>query len=120
MSTSKKSPITCHVLVASLGTPGPDITVKIEKLDDSSNNFSTLSVSKTNDDGRCPDLLPNDYNVEKGIYRVTFETKAFFEKIGQECFYPFVQVIFEITHPEQHHHIPLLLSNYSYTTYRGS
>lgn len=48
--------------------------------------------SQTNSDGRCPTLLPEGYKAEKGIYRVTFETKAFFSKIGQECFYPYVQV----------------------------
>jgi 5-hydroxyisourate hydrolase-like protein (transthyretin family) len=48
--------------------------------------------SQTNSDGRCPTLLPEGYKAEKGIYRVTFETQAFFSKIGQECFYPYVQV----------------------------
>lgn len=48
--------------------------------------------SQTNNDGRCPNLLPQDYKVEKGIYRVTFETKEYFEKLGQACFYPYVQV----------------------------
>lgn len=50
--------------------------------------------SQTNSDGRCPTLLPEGYKAEKGIYRVTFETKAFFSKIGQDCFYPYVQVSF--------------------------
>ncbi|KAI8349415.1 hydroxyisourate hydrolase [Blakeslea trispora] len=114
-----KSPITCHVLIASLGIPGQNIDVKIEKLDNA-NGFSVLSTSQTNSDGRCPNLLPNDYHVEKGIYRVTFETKAYFSKMGQECFYPYVQIVFELANPEQHYHIPLLISPYSYTTYRGS
>lgn len=50
------------------------------------------AISQTNSDGRCPTLLPEGYKAEKGIYRVTFETQAFFSKIGQECFYPYVQV----------------------------
>ncbi|KAG1197823.1 hypothetical protein G6F35_012725 [Rhizopus arrhizus] len=118
MSSIHKSPITCHVLIASLGIPGKEIDVKIEKLDE--NQFSVLSTSQTNNDGRCPNLLPQDYKVEKGVYRVTFETKEYFEKLGQACFYPYVQIVFEITQPEQHYHIPLLISPYSYTTYRGS
>ncbi|CAO3647812.1 unnamed protein product [Cunninghamella echinulata] len=113
-----KSPITCHVLVASSGTPGKGVNVKIEKLDNST--FTTLSTAQTNDDGRCPTLLPQGYKAEKGVYRVTFETQEYFKKIGQECFYPYVQIIFELANPEQHYHIPLLLSPYSYTTYRGS
>lgn len=49
--------------------------------------------SQTNNDGRCPTLLPEGYKAEKGIYRVTFETQAYFSKLGQECFYPYVQVM---------------------------
>lgn len=48
--------------------------------------------SQTNSDGRCPTLLPQGYKAEKGIYRVTFETQAYFSSIGQDCFYPYVQV----------------------------
>ncbi|KAI8882420.1 hydroxyisourate hydrolase [Backusella circina FSU 941] len=116
--SAQKSPITCHVLIASTGTPGQNIDVKIEKLDQSG-NFSTLSVGQTNSDGRCPTLLPPG-KAEKGIYRVTFETQAYFAHIGQKCFYPYVQITFELENPDQHYHIPLLISPYSYTTYRGS
>ncbi|KAI9273614.1 hydroxyisourate hydrolase [Sporodiniella umbellata] len=118
MSPTHQSPITCHVLIASLGLPGQEIDVKIEK--ENSNEFSILSRCKTNSDGRCPNLLPHDYKVEKGIYRVTFETKKYFERLNQECFYPYVQIVFELKEPKQHYHIPLLISPYSYTTYRGS
>lgn len=52
--------------------------------------------SETNDDGRCPNLLPSDYKVEKGVYRVTFETKEFFARKGEKCFYPYVQVRLDI------------------------
>ncbi|ORY93863.1 hydroxyisourate hydrolase [Syncephalastrum racemosum] len=114
-----KSPITCHVLVASQGKPGRNVQVKIEKID-AAGAFQTLNVSRTNEDGRCPGLLPMEGRAEKGIYRITFETKAFFDSIGEQCFYPYVQIVFELTNPEQHYHIPLLLSPYSYTTYRGS
>ncbi|KAG1057522.1 hypothetical protein G6F43_000641 [Rhizopus delemar] len=99
MSSIHKSPITCHVLIASLGIPGKEIDVKIEKLDE--NQFSVLSTSQTNNDGRCPNLLPQDYKVEKGIYRVTFETKEYFEKLGQACFYPYVQMGEQMTPSQQ-------------------
>ncbi|KAI9471909.1 MAG: hydroxyisourate hydrolase [Benjaminiella poitrasii] len=118
--SAHKSPVTCHVLIASTGQPGQNIDVRIEKLNQQSNDFTTLSTAQTNNDGRCPTLLPEGYQIEKGIYRVTFETKAFFSKFGQECFYPYVQITFELSNPEQHYHIPLLISPYSYTTYRGS
>ncbi|KAI9319514.1 hydroxyisourate hydrolase [Dichotomocladium elegans] len=120
MSASKNSPITCHVLVASIGKPGQNIRVIIEKADALTGAFTVLATSQTNEDGRCPDLLPNDYKVEKGVYRITFETKEFFARKGERCFYPYVQIAFELEFPEQHYHIPLLISPYSYTTYRGS
>ncbi|CDH51278.1 5-hydroxyisourate hydrolase-like [Lichtheimia corymbifera JMRC:FSU:9682] len=119
LTPMSKSPITCHVLVASVGKPGEHVRVKIEK-EGAAGAFSVLSTAETNDDGRCPNLLPSDYKVEKGVYRVTFETKEFFARKGEKCFYPYVQIVFEIEHPEQHYHIPLLISPYSYTTYRGS
>lgn len=116
---SHKSPITCHVLIASKGTPGRGIDVQIEKLNESG-IFYVLSSAKTDNDGRCPTLLPADYNAERGIYKVTFETQAYFDSIGEKCFYPYVQIIFELSNPQEHYHIPLLISPYSYTTYRGS
>ncbi|KAI8997219.1 hydroxyisourate hydrolase [Pilobolus umbonatus] len=115
---SHKSPVTCHVLIASKGIPGIGIDVKIEKLEQ--NEFTLLSTSQTNSDGRCPTLLPDGYKAEKGIYRVTFNTREYFTGIGERCFYPYVQIVFELTNPEEHYHIPLLISPYSYTTYRGS
>ncbi|KAI7907033.1 uncharacterized protein BX663DRAFT_426933 [Cokeromyces recurvatus] len=117
---TKSSPFTCHVLIASTGLPGQHIDVRIERLNQQSNEFLLLSTGQTNNDGRCPALLPTNYKVEKGIYRVTFETKAYFSKLGQACFYPYVQIAFEVSDPNQHYHIPLLISPYSYTTYRGS
>ncbi|KAG2176595.1 hypothetical protein INT44_007259 [Umbelopsis vinacea] len=118
--SAHKSPVTCHVLIASTGIPGKNVAVKIEQLDQATADFKVLSTSQTNDDGRCPTLLPANHQIEKGIYRVTFETKSYFESQGQACFYPYVQIVFELANPEQHYHIPLLISPYSYTTYRGS
>ncbi|CAO3687750.1 unnamed protein product [Umbelopsis vinacea] len=119
--SAHKSPVTCHVLIASTGIPGKNVAVKIEQL------IRPLPTSRsyqrrkqTNDDGRCPTLLPANHQIEKGIYRVTFETKKYFESQGQACFYPYVQIVFELSNTEQHYHIPLLISPYSYTTYRGS
>ncbi|KAI7862177.1 hydroxyisourate hydrolase [Spinellus fusiger] len=118
MEFVKKSPITCHVLVTSHGVPAKNMSVKAEKLE--SYDFVTLSVSATDDDGRCPTLILPGHKLERGIYRLTFETKTYFESLGQQCFYPHVQITFELTNPEQHYHIPLLISPYGYTTYRGS
>ncbi|KAH9950989.1 transthyretin [Amylocystis lapponica] len=102
-----KSPITCHVLDSSLGKP-------------------PRACSQTDADGRCMQLFPKDVagtrlNLEQGrLYKVVFKTKEYFERTGRKCFYPWVEITFEVANPEEHYHIPLLISPYSFTTYRGS
>ncbi|CAG8512634.1 6109_t:CDS:2 [Funneliformis mosseae] len=132
MSTSR-GPITCHVLDSSRGMPGKNIQIKLEVRETSSevsdeNGTETWKVvgqSYTNDDGRCPNLVPESYKIalnnnSSATYRITFYTSKYFDKLDQKSFYPYVQVIFEITDPNQHYHVPLLISPFSYTTYRGS
>jgi len=55
-----------------------------------------------------------------GLYKIVFKTKEYFERTGRKSFYPWVEITFEIINPEEHYHIPLLISPYSFTTYRGS
>jgi len=54
------------------------------------------------------------------LYKVIFKTKEYFEGTGRKCFYPWVEITFEVSNPDEHYHIPLLISPYSFTTYRGS
>ncbi|KAK9710134.1 hypothetical protein K7432_008609 [Basidiobolus ranarum] len=77
-------------------------------------------ISLTNEDGRCPELLSLDYDFQVGVYRVVFGTGDYYKSQGKTCFYPEAQIIFDVNNTEEHYHIPLLLSPYSYTTYRGS
>lgn len=88
--------------------------------------------SVTNADGRCADLLDPTLRLAPGIYKMTFMTGPYFLAAGVDTFYPLVEVslkddarltpeiTFAYSNPEQHYHIPLLLSPFSYTTYRGS
>lgn len=64
--------------------------------------------------------LPTLQKLAKATYRVTFDTEAYFETTGAPCFYPEVAVVFRIEDPEEHYHIPLLISPFGYSTYRGS
>ncbi|XP_074247478.1 5-hydroxyisourate hydrolase-like isoform X1 [Saimiri boliviensis] len=75
--------------------------------------------SYTDPDGRCPGLLTWD-QMKAGTYKLTFDTTAYWRKRGQESFYPYVEVVFTIPSEAQKFHVPLLLSPWSYTTYRGS
>jgi 5-hydroxyisourate hydrolase len=72
----------------------------------------------TDDDGRLRDLLPD--GVREGTYRIRFDTAAYFASRGERGFYPEVSVVFDVTDAGAHHHVPLLLSPFGYSTYRGS
>ncbi|EIW65887.1 hypothetical protein TREMEDRAFT_46118 [Tremella mesenterica DSM 1558] len=122
------SPITCHVLDASRGTPASGIRVQLECLSlagavqdfISSELPRKLATGSTNEDGRCTDLLSSGSRLSPGVYKMTFFTEDYFKVIGIEAFYPLVEITFNRVDSDQHYHIPLLLSPYSYTTYRGS
>ncbi|MFX4528001.1 hydroxyisourate hydrolase, partial [Acinetobacter baumannii] len=74
----------------------------------------------TNSDGRIVDLVAKDRQLSAGIYRLTFETAAYLSSAGGSAFYPSVPVLFQIGTDNQHYHVPLLLSPFGYSTYRGS
>lgn len=114
------SPITTHVLDLALGCPASGIIVRLDRLDD--DTALTLATAETDDDGRVRDLLPpnGQLSFTAGTYRLQFETKAYFAATGRESFYPTVTITFTVSDPSQHYHVPLLLSPFGYSTYRGS
>jgi len=114
------SPITTHVLDISRGCPASGVVVALEMQNASTAGWKKLAIGTTNADGRIADLLPDGFNLQKGEYRLTFETGQYFRSLGAQSFYPLVSVIFEIHDPSQHFHVPLLLSPFGYSTYRGS
>lgn len=108
------SPITTHVLDNAKGKPAEGLHIKLcYQIDEA--QWTVLGEGDTNADGRIANLLPDNHKLAKGIYRMHFNTGGY-----GKCFYPYVDVVFEITEPGQHYHIPLLLSPYGYSTYRGS
>jgi 5-hydroxyisourate hydrolase len=115
-----QSPITTHVLDTMRGKPAGGVPVVLEQK--SGAEWKQLAKSMTDTNGRAADLLAEDFQLHPGTFRLTFDTLAYFATSGQPTFYPYVQIVFEI-HPEtsgQHFHVPLLLSPYGYSTYRGS
>ncbi len=111
------NPLTSHVLDTALGQPARGVTLRLEVLEGRSLAFCWPGV--TDDDGRPGDLL-GGAPLEARTYRLTFETGAYFAASGRRAFYPRVEVTFEVTAPAEHHHVPLLLSPFGYSTYRGS
>jgi 5-hydroxyisourate hydrolase len=112
------SPITTHILDTRLGRPAAGVGVYLEKLE-AGGAWQLIGSGATNDDGRLTTLLAAG-KLTRGRHRITFETGGYFTKQQVEHFYPRVTVEFEIAAPEQHYHVPLLLSPFGYSTYRGS
>jgi len=112
------SQLTTHVLDTAQGKPANDIEIILSKrnLD---GNWKDLSSGKTNSDGRIADLLEKDYKMEPGVYRLEFKTGDYFKREGLKAFYPWANIIFEVT-DDSHYHVPLLLNPFGYSTYRGS
>lgn len=108
------SGITTHVLDTMLGKPAAGMGVRLEKFDEDS--WGVIGESATDADGRCRNLCSG---APKGLYRLTFSTGAYFGAQGRSSIYPEVCISFECR-GDQHYHLPLLLSDNSYTTYRGS
>jgi len=117
-SGAKRSPITVHVLDTMLGKPGAGLAVVLERRSDP--GWRELARGRTDDSGRIESLLEPRTPLPAGIYRITFQTGDYFARRKVKTFYPEVQVIFEVSEPNAHHHLPLLLSPHGYTTYRGS
>lgn len=105
--------ITAHVLDAATGLPARDLSVRLEHADG-----AHLATAVTDSDGRVGDLGPE--RLEAGVYRVVFATGAYFEARSSPSFHPEVVVVFQTEVDQAHYHIPLLLSPFAYTTYRGS
>ena len=111
--------ITTHVLDTALGKPAANVGVTLEQLD-AYGQSRVIGDARTDRDGRARDLLPADALPEAGRYRLSFDIGAYFTAAGRETLYPQVSVTFEVRDTTQHYHIPLLVSPYGYSTYRGS
>ncbi len=108
--------LSTHVLDAVTGRPARDLALTLER--GGADGWCVVGDGTTDADGRCRDLLSGE--LEPATYRLTFDTGAWFAEAGIEAFYPEVSVVFRVTEPERHHHVPLLLSPFAYSTYRGS
>lgn len=110
--------ITTHILDISIGKPAAGIRVSLARVDNA--RRVPVGSGTTDAEGRLRDLVPKAAKVNAGVFELTFETGTYFRARGVEPFHPQVTVTVEITDPAQHYHVPLLVSPYGYTTYRGS
>ena len=111
-----RSRVTTHVLDATSGRPAADVEVSMER--QVGGGWQWVAAGRTDADGRISELGPVD--LERGVYRVSFAVGAYFALREQPTFYPEVTILFTLDDAQEHYHVPLLLSPYAYSTYRGS
>lgn len=120
--TSKDTNISTHVLDTAKGVPVANLHLELFRCSNileaknSEYEWVSLGMQATDADGRSKYF----FDIEAGIYKMVFYTQNYFESQAIPSFYPKVEVIFRLTEVTRHHHIPLLLSPYGYSTYRGS
>ena len=113
------SGISTHILDTARGEPAAGVSVMLEKIDNDG-AATTVGKGSTDHEGRIRQLVPADFQLSRGAYRLTFATDAYFAAQQVESFYPNVTVLFVVKDSARHHHVPLLLSPFGYSTYRGT
>jgi 5-hydroxyisourate hydrolase len=112
------SAITTHVLDTSIGKPAANVRIKLERKE--GDKLVDIGGGATDADGRLRTLIPNGVRPQATVHRLTFLVGEYFAQRGVKSFFPSVEITFEITAPDEHHHVPLLISPFGYSTYRGS
>ncbi|TYK66647.1 hydroxyisourate hydrolase [Colwellia echini] len=112
-----KSAITTHILDTATGKPVSNLPVKLFKLIDG--NWELISQASTDADGRITDWLSPETAIEFATYKLSFDLDSYFTDQADPAFYPLAEICFRLQ-DKRHHHIPLLLSPFGYSTYRGS
>ena len=112
------SAVTTHILDVSTGSPAQGVDVRLYASGE--DGWAEIGDGTTDDDGRVSDLLPEHHDLVAGEYRLVFETGDYFAARDIDTFYPHVEVTFQVGAAREHFHVPLLLSPFGYSTYRGS
>ena len=110
--------LSSHILDVSKGLPVSGVKIKLEKYNNQSKIWTFVDEKNTDTNGRISDFLPSEKD-NLGIFKLTYFTSDYFKKNNPESFYPFIEVVFEIK-DKNHYHVPITLSAYGYSTYRGS
>lgn len=107
--------ISSHILDVSRGKPAEGVAVTLEFL--RGDGFVQVAAGTTDSDGRIRDW---QFDFRTGTYRLRFAIDEYFARLGEQAFYPYVEIVFLVGNTGQHYHVPLLLSAFGYSTYRGS
>lgn len=117
-AATTKNPLSVHVLNLQTGSPTSGIEVELDQKQN--NNWVKLATGKTDSNGRISALFPEDKKASAGSYRVVFKTGDYYKMSNQKTFFPEIPVEFNMENNGEHYHIPLLLSPFGYSTYRGN
>ncbi len=111
---TNKSPITTHILNLESGLPASGVIVSLFD-----NQGKQISQGQTDEDGRII-VWPDEFTVSQGQYKLHFAIQDWYDAQGKTSFYPYVELVFNLTDLDKHYHVPLLLNAYGFSTYRGS
>lgn len=112
-------PLTTHVLDVSEGQPAEGLSGTLFQISDGDEAVKVCDWQCDND-GRVNELIRDRSRWQTGVYRIRFNTEDYFVSKGKDCFYPYCEVTFSIKDIDSHYHVPLLISPFGYSTYRGS
>lgn len=118
LAQNNRYQLSSHILDVSKGMPAAGVQIKLEKYNGQSKTWTFVDEKITDTNGRISDFLPSEKS-NNGIYRLTYYTSEYFKKNNTESFYPFIEVVFQIK-DGNHYHVPITLSAYGYSTYRGN
>ena len=111
------SPLTTHVLDTARGVPAAGMAVTLARWGVA--GWANVAERVTNADGRVVDLL-GEGELQRGRWRLAFDVAGYYARMDTPCFFPEAELVFEVTDLGRHHHVPLLVSPHSFSTYRGS
>lgn len=110
--------LSSHILDVSKGEPATGVTIRLEKYNEQTKTWGFTDEKVTDKNGRITDFLSSEKS-NIGIYKLTYFTSEYFKRTNTESFYPFIEVVFQIK-DGNHYHVPITLSAYGYSTYRGN
>lgn len=118
VAQNKNYQLSSHILDINVGKPAPGVKITLSR-QVTPDRWVVLEERTTDENGRVKDFLEEKPTGNTGVYKLTYHVAPYFESQGQESFYPFVEVVFQIK-DGAHYHVPITLSPYGYSTYRGS
>ena len=117
-SQDAKYQLSSHILDITTGKPAADVKIVLSR-QEGNGNWNLVEEKVTDSNGRIKDFLKQDGKSNAGIYKLTYHVSPYFKKLGRKTFYPFIEVVFELTDNE-HYHVPITLSPFGYSTYSGN